>query len=116
MSFVRRAYFYVPVVLLIFLLLLGWYWSGEPDPIYQETLNDSKASATTTVVGAATTQMLIGSAETLLNKRGGYLSNDVIPPSVFLDNQPNWEFGVLQQIRDPRQVVAQRLQSLTNAI
>jgi hypothetical protein len=38
--------------------------------------------------------------ETLLNKRGGYLSNDVLPPSIFLDNIPNWEFGVLVQIRD----------------
>jgi hypothetical protein len=36
----------------------------------------------------------------LIDKPGGYLSNDVAPPSVFLDNMPNWEFGVLQQIRD----------------
>jgi len=52
------------------------------------------------VVGVATTSALIGATETLLNKRGGYLSNDITPPSVFLDNVPNWEFGVLQQIRD----------------
>ena len=38
--------------------------------------------------------------ETLLNKRGGYLSNDVMPPSLWLDNIPNWEFGVLVQCRD----------------
>lgn len=36
----------------------------------------------------------------LLNKRGGYLSNDIMPPWVFLDNVPNWEFGVLAQVRD----------------
>ena len=36
----------------------------------------------------------------MLNKPGGYLSNDVLPPSVFVDNIPNWEFGVLQQARD----------------
>ena len=35
-----------------------------------------------------------------MDKPGGYLSNDKAPPSVFLDNMPNWEFGVLQQIRD----------------
>ena len=52
------------------------------------------------VVGVATTEMLIKSVDTLINKPGGYLSNDVAPPSVFLDNMPNWEFGVLQQIRD----------------
>jgi hypothetical protein len=28
------------------------------------------------------------------------MSNDVMPPWVFLDNVPNWEFGVLVQIRD----------------
>jgi hypothetical protein len=52
------------------------------------------------VIGVATTSALIGATSTLLNKRGGYLSNDITPPSVFLDNVPNWEFGVLQQIRD----------------
>jgi hypothetical protein len=38
--------------------------------------------------------------ETLLNKRGGYLTNDIMPPSIWLDNIPNWEFGVLVQCRD----------------
>ena len=38
--------------------------------------------------------------DVLLNKRGGYLSNDILPPWVFLDNVPNWEFGVLTQVRD----------------
>ncbi len=52
------------------------------------------------VVGYATTQMMIQAVETLLDKPGGYLGNDVTPPSVFLDNIPNWEFGVLQQVRD----------------
>jgi len=52
------------------------------------------------VVGVATTEMLIKSMETLLEKPGGYMSNDIAPPSVFLDNITNWEFGVLQQIRD----------------
>src|SRR4029079_19147003 len=42
----------------------------------------------------------IGSAQTLLDKRGGYLSNDKFPPGVLLDNIPNWEFGVLTAPRD----------------
>ncbi|MCW8834473.1 MAG: DUF2333 family protein, partial [Colwellia sp.] len=29
-----------------------------------------------------------------------YLSNDALPPSVFLDNMPAWEFGVLEMVRD----------------
>ena len=38
--------------------------------------------------------------DVMLNKRGGYMSNDILPPWVFLDNVPNWEFGVLTQVRD----------------
>src|SRR5690606_8123731 len=52
------------------------------------------------VTGAMTTATLIEVAETLLEKPGGYLSNDVMPPGLYLDNIPNWEFGVLVQVRD----------------
>ena len=41
----------------------------------------------------------------LLDKPGGYLSNDRMPPSVLLDNMPNWELGVLQQVRDLARVI-----------
>jgi len=95
MQFLRSPFFIAPLVLLILLSLVGWYWSQEPSEIYR-----SENAVESDVVGAATTQSLIGAAETLLNKRGGYLSNDVIPPSIVVDNMPNWEFGVLQQIRD----------------
>ena len=52
------------------------------------------------VVGSTTTAALIRAAETLLDKRGGYLSNDIMPPGLWLDNIPNWEYGVLIQVRD----------------
>jgi len=52
------------------------------------------------IPGSVTTAALITVSNTLLDKPGGYLSNDVMPPSVFLDNMPNWEFGVLVQVRD----------------
>jgi len=54
----------------------------------------------TVVTGYTTTATLIEVVDVLLNKRGGYLSNDIMPPWVFLDNIPNWEFGVLTQVRD----------------
>ncbi len=57
------------------------------------------------VTGYATTDALIGVANTLLDKPGGYLSNDLFPPGVFLDNIPNWEFGVLIQTRDLARVL-----------
>jgi len=43
---------------------------------------------------------LVKVTETLLDKRGGYISNDVLPPFIFLDDMPAWEFGVLTQVRD----------------
>ncbi|MGP1665635.1 MAG: DUF2333 family protein, partial [Rhodanobacter sp.] len=47
-----------------------------------------------------TTATLIASVRTLLDKRGGYLSNDKLPPGVLMDNLPNWEFGSLTASRD----------------
>jgi hypothetical protein len=39
-------------------------------------------------------------AETMLDKPGGFLSNDITLPGAALDNIPSWEFGVLVQLRD----------------
>jgi hypothetical protein len=52
------------------------------------------------VAGYTITTSLIKVSETLLNKSGGYLSNDVLPPSVMMDNMPSWEFGALEMTRD----------------
>ncbi len=49
--------------------------------------------------------MLLKTIETLLDKPGGYISNDVAPPGVWIDNIANWEFGVLQQVRDLAKVL-----------
>lgn len=86
---------------LVVMALFGWYWSRMPDVFWVNT----KADGQVNVVGFATTDTLIRVAETLLDKPGGYLSNDVMPPSVVLDNMPNWEFGVLQQVRDLSRVI-----------
>lgn len=83
--------------ILIVFLLLGWYLDKEPEFVQ---LNQALSSEQRAVVGSATTAMLIKSAETLLDKRGGYMSNDILPPTTLMDNVPNWEFGVLQQVRD----------------
>lgn len=86
---------------LLFLTILGWYWSRTPDVFWV----NQKADGERTVIGYSTTDTLIRAAETMLDKPGGYLTNDVAPPSVFLDNIPNWEFGVLQQVRDLARVI-----------
>jgi len=86
----------------VIFIALGFIWSMEPNPIPIRQNMEAKLAVTGSdyVVGAATTSTLIGVAETLLDKPGGYLSNDVMPPGLYLDNIPNWEFGVLQQVRD----------------
>ena len=88
-------------LVLVYLLItgvLGIYWSGEPDPFDVKAVNQQ--DATNPVVGTGTTSALIGIAEVLLEKPGGYLTNDLTPPGVWLDNIPSWEFGVLVQTRD----------------
>jgi len=96
MEYIRKPWVIVPIFILLLFVLVGWYWSQEPT----QPITDKSSETVQPVVGVATTSALIGATETLLNKRGGYLSNDITPPSVFLDNVPNWEFGVLQQVRD----------------
>lgn len=96
-------------VLLIFFLyllitiLVGIYWSFQPSLPESGSsralslLEETKGRPAT---GYATTGAVIGLMETLLDKPGGYLSNDRFPPGLWLDNMPNWEFGVLVQVRD----------------
>lgn len=90
------------LVWLVFMLILTFYWDYEP-----ETFNVMQAARTKAnhdkdklVTGYVTTNTLIEVANKLMDKPGGYLSNDIMPPSVFMDNIPNWEFGVLVQVRD----------------
>jgi hypothetical protein len=83
-------------ILLVFNIGFAWYWSRMPDIFWVE----KNAGSETNIIGYATADTLVRVAESLLDKPGGYLTNDIMPPGVFLDNIPNWEFGVLQQVRD----------------
>ncbi|MEJ2479656.1 MAG: DUF2333 family protein [Acidihalobacter sp.] len=97
-----RAVLLVVVTLAVLLFALGWYWSREPAQFDVQTnaLNMAGGDKSKLVTGYVTTATLIRVSQTLLDKPGGYISNDVTPPGVFLDNMPNWEYGVLTQIRD----------------
>lgn len=95
------------VVVLLGLLAtaVGIYWSSEPSPFSvrenaAEKVLVQKGQAATSIVGATTTASLIRVAETLLDKSGGFISNDIFPPGVWLDNLPHWEYGALIQVRD----------------
>jgi hypothetical protein len=81
--------------------MMFWF-NHEPDlfdPV-ERSASHAEAHAHKVVTGYTTTATLIEVVDVLLNKRGGYISNDIMPPWVFLDNVPNWEFGVLTQVRD----------------
>jgi len=108
-------------VIILSLYFLGVYWSFEPAElnIRAEVTKDATAEGVSPVVGYTTTTALIRVTETLLNKSGGYLSNDALPPSVFLDNIPAWELGALEMSRDMALVMRQEFsrsqsQSLEN--
>ncbi len=103
-SVVIRIVIAAIVLYILVVLILGFYFSGEPDVLLWQDDFKSTSSLTSPVVedvtGSVTTASLIVVADTLLNKPGGYLSNDILPPGVLLDNIPNWEYGVLVQVRD----------------
>jgi len=96
---------FIAAALIIYLLVamgLGIYWSREPDTfsVREYTRELAASMGREPVTGFATTATMIRLAETLLDKPGGYLSNDIFPPGLWLDNMPSWEYGVLVQLRD----------------
>lgn len=52
------------------------------------------------VVGDAFTATNIQLIETLLNKTGGFTSNDLLVKAKLFDNMPNWEEGVIGMVKD----------------
>ncbi|MDX3773145.1 DUF2333 family protein [Chromatiaceae bacterium AAb-1] len=78
----------------------GWWVSREPDVMFNEIEQSRSALEQDYAAGYSTVTALIRVGETLLDKPGGYLSNDIMPPFSLLDNMPAWEFGVLEMSRD----------------
>lgn len=96
---------------LLLVLALGIYWSRTPAPFAVEVYTAKKLQAMDRqpAPGAITTATLIGLVDVLLNKPGGYLSNDIMPPGVWLDNMPNWEYGLILQLRDINQSLVETI-------
>lgn len=92
-------------LLLIYVLVttvLGFFWSSEPDAFSVTTLVETKSAQLNIepVIGFASTVTVLEMLDILLHKPGGYLTNDLTLPGLWMDNIPNWEFGVLVQLRD----------------
>ncbi len=87
---------------LLAVVAFGVYWSIAPKPF--DVRSNAQAYANKydqqVVTGSATTAALLEVIDTLLDKEGGYIHNDLFPPGVFMDNMPNWEYGALVQSRD----------------
>jgi hypothetical protein len=92
----------VLITLSLLTVVVGWYWSREPDlfDVREAALAYWPDPQSSPATGFVFTHTLVRIGDHLLHKPGGYLSNDVMPPGVLLDNMPNWEFGVLVMLRD----------------
>jgi len=104
-------------------LSFGIYWSFSPamlavKPAIQNVLREQNLSYSSTMpAGVATTASLIAVSETLWKKPGGYLTNDRLPPGLWLDDMPHWELGVILQVRDMTSMLrASFSQTSANAI
>ncbi len=99
----RRRIATLSVLGLVLVCMIYLIWlDHEPEPFDVVARAQARAeqSGHEMRTGYVTTATLIEVMETLLNKRGGYLQNDVMPPWVLLDNIPSWEIGVIFQARD----------------
>ena len=97
------------VIVLAALVLagLGLWWSMQPHKFdVAENAKDilgelgQDADAKSAPPGTATVAAAVQVAQTLLDKPGGYLQNDMTPPGILMDNMPSWEYGVLTELRD----------------
>ena len=90
------------VVWLLIAVVVGMYWSSTPAPfdVEQVAVDRLGVDREQLATGAVVTSSLIEVVDALLQKKGGYISNDRFPPGLWLDNISNWEFGVLVQARD----------------
>lgn len=92
----------ISIVLVVLWLVLLVLWGGEPAgfDVQRAALDRAGGDSKKLVVGYVTTATLMKVVEAMLDKPGGYLSNDITPPGLVMDNIPSWEFGVLIQVRD----------------
>lgn len=99
----RRRIVTLSILALIVLCAALMFWlDHEPEPfdVVARAQERAEAQGHEPATGYVTAATLAEVMEVLLNKRGGYLNNDVLPPFSLLDNIPNWESGVVIQARD----------------
>ncbi len=93
----------ITAIIIVVIIALGGYWSIEPrqfDVIVEAKERQALDQTEDLHVGYVYANTLAHIAETLLHKSGGYITNDVGPPGLILDNITSWEYGVLVMLRD----------------
>ena len=103
MSVVSKKGIIGGLVIFSFLLwLLSIYWGMMPSnyDVKAKTAEIAKINHQEIVPGYTITSTLIDITSWLVDKPGGFLINDITPPTLFLDNMPSFEYGVLEQVRD----------------
>lgn len=85
---------------IIWLLSIWWGWMPSSYDVSERAKQTATANNQEMVVGYTTISTLIDVTEWLTSKPGGFLSNDVTPPGILMDNMPAFEYGVLEQVRD----------------
>ncbi len=97
-----NLWLYVTLTVVALMFLLSFYFDQEPQFFDVNEVAKKRASSHNheLVTGYTSGATFMEVTDVLLNKPGGYMSNDVLPPFVLMDNIPNWEFGVLVQVRD----------------
>ena len=90
------------VIFSLLLWLLSIYWGLMPSAydVKAKTAETAKINQQEIVPGYTITSTLIDLTSWLIDKPGGFLTNDITPPTLFLDNMPSFEYGVLEQVRD----------------
>ena len=92
---------FIALIILMF-CLIGFWWSFEPNvfDVDEKAKQHAQNNNQSVVTGYTTTTALISVLENMLDKPGGYLYNDMMPPGIVMDNIPSWEFGVIEMSRD----------------
>lgn len=99
---IKKSIFPVLIVVtfIFWLLSIWWGWMPSTYDVKARTQEAATNSNSEIVPGYATTTALIDITTWLVEKPGGFLSNDVTPPGLLMDNMPAFEYGVLEQVRD----------------
>lgn len=85
---------------LLWLLSIWWGWMPTSYDVSEKANTFAKQQNHQLVTGYTTTTTLIDITSWLIDKPGGFLSNDIAPPGLLMDNMPSFEYGALEQVRD----------------